>query len=207
MCGKQCGLDIELHHIDPTLSSPALNAIDNAIPACYECHAKLEFSLLNSPRGSKFSPQEIKQRRDQIYDEKTRHLVPVLLYGPNNEYPFPKVQFFITNIDGGLEVKARCVVEIHVNGKFFGTPIGHYSGSRLWACNPGLSVLGWFDLADRKKLKKTKGYKGLNPSDANGKDLRLRVHLAIIDVFEREHHRIPVEWYYDWQKQAWVYDP
>jgi len=79
LCSKQCGLDIELHHINPNLDLPDLNNIDNAIPVCYECHSKLEFSRLNSPRGSKYSPQEIKDRRNQIYEEKTRNLVPVML--------------------------------------------------------------------------------------------------------------------------------
>src|SRR5438876_5190374 len=78
LCGQQCGLDIELDHIDPSLETPALNGTDNAIPVCYLCHAKLEFSRAGSPRGSKFSISEIKARRDQIYEEKTRHLVPVV---------------------------------------------------------------------------------------------------------------------------------
>jgi hypothetical protein len=66
LCGQQCGLDIELDHIDPSFETPALNDTDNAIPVCYLCHAKLEFSRAGSPRGSKFSIAEIKARRDQI---------------------------------------------------------------------------------------------------------------------------------------------
>ena len=207
LCRKQCGLDIELHHIDPTLDLPHLNAIDNAIPVCYECHSKLEFSLLNSPRGSKFSQREIKDTRDQIYEEKTRHLVPVIMYGPTNDFTFPQVRFCITNTDGTLNVRVRCKVEIYVSGKLFGTPTRHDSGAHLWVCNPGLTVSGWFDLANPAKLKKRSAYSGVPPHEASGKKLRLRVHLTIIDVFEREHERIPVTWYFSWEKQEWVYDP
>jgi hypothetical protein len=207
LCGSQCGLDIELHHIEPNLTPPFLNAIDNAIPVCYTCHAKLEFSSLNSPRGNKYSPQEIKDRRNKIYEEKTRHLVPVLLYGPTNKLSFPKVQFFIQNNDGALQVRARCKVEILVNHKLFGTPIRHYSGGHPWVCNPGLTAVGWFDLGDSNKLEKRPQYRGIDPDKAIGRDLRLRVHLTIIDVFEREHERIPVEWYYDWKQNSWIYDP
>ena len=207
LCSKQYGLDIELHHIDPTLDPPHLNNIDNAIPVCYECHSKLEFSLLNSPRGSKYSPQEIKDRRNQIFEENTRHLVPVISYGPTSNLSFPKVQFYIQNNDGALNVRTRCKVEIYVNQKLFGTPTRHYSGDRPWVCNPGLAAVGWFDLGDSTKLEKRSKYRGVPPDKASGKDLRLRVHLTIIDVFEREHERIPVEWYFSWTKQEWVYDP
>lgn len=207
LCGKQCGLDIELHHIDPSLEPPSLNEIDNAIPVCYDCHSKLEISLLNNPIGSKYSPQEIKDRREQIYEEKTRHLVPILMYGPTNELEFPEVKFFIHNNDGSLNVKALCKVEIYVNDKLFGTPTRHYAGEHAWVCNPGLISFGWFDLSNPKKLVENPKYKGVPPDKAQNKNLRLRVYLSIIDTFEREHERIPVEWYFSWKHNSWIYDP
>jgi hypothetical protein len=207
LCGKQCGLDIELHHIEASLEPPQLNEIDNAIPVCYDCHSKLEYSLLNSPRGSKYSPQEIKDRRDQIYEEKTRHLVPILTYGPTDGMQFPKVQFYISNHDGSLNAQALCKVEIYINNKLFGTPTRHYSGEHTWVCNPGLASVGWFDLSDPQKLVKKSNYRGILPDKAKDKDLRLRVHLTIIDTFERKHERIPVEWYFSWGKNKWEFDP
>jgi hypothetical protein len=186
-----------------------LNNAENAIPVCYLCHAKLEFSRAGSPRGSRFSIAEIKERRDQIYEEKTRHLVPVLTYGPLNDanMKFPKVQFHLSNNDGGLQVRARCVVEIFVDGRMFGTPTRHYAGDRLWVCNPGLTAVGWFDLSDRNRLNQRQKYRGVHPSRALGRDLRLRIHVTIVDAFDREHRRFPAEWYYDWQGETWVYDP
>lgn len=208
-CGQQRGLDIELDHIDPKLELPYLNQIDNAIPVCYDCHGKLEFSRAGSPRGSKFSILEIKERRDQIYEEKTRHLVPVLAYGPLNDanLKFPQVRFYMKNNDGGLCVRARCVVEIFVSRKLFGTPTRHYAGDHSWACNPGLAAIGWFDLSDPSRLRRNPRYRGVHPSKAEGRDLRLRVHLTITDALQREHNRLPVEWYYDWKERTWVYDP
>ncbi len=198
---------MELDHIEPNLKGAQLNEIDNAIPVCYDCHAKLEFSRAGSPRGSKFSILEIKATRNQIYEEKTRHLVPVLSYGPLNNRPFPEVGFTIQNNDGGLCVRARCVVEIYIDRRLFGTPTRHYAGKRSWTCNPGLVVVGWFDLSDEARLERSPKYRGVHPSKAEHRDLRLRVHLRIIDALDREHHRLPVEWYYDWEKQKWIYDP
>ena len=207
LCRKQCGLDIELHHIDPNLDPPELNAIDNAIPVCYECHSKLEFSKFNSPRGSKYSKEEIKDTRDQIYEENTRHLVPIIAYGPTDDLSFPQVRFFMVNTDGKLNVRVRCKVEIFISGRLFGTPKRHYAGKRIWVCNPGLRVKGWFDLSDPAKLIKDPKYEGILPHEASGKKLRLRVHLNIIDAFEREHDRLPVEWFFNWEKQKWIIDP
>jgi 5-methylcytosine-specific restriction endonuclease McrA len=59
ICGKQSGIDIELHHINPDLSPPALNEVDNTIPVCYDCHAKLELSRSGGPRGSKWTQREM----------------------------------------------------------------------------------------------------------------------------------------------------
>lgn len=209
LCGKSCGLNIEIDHIQPELASPKLNAVDNAIPVCYDCHAVLEQSRASSPRGSSFSVEEVKARREQVYEDHTRHLVPVLSYGPINDpnMAFPCVRFFIQNNDGSLQVWAQCVVDILVEGKLYGRPVGHYRGERDWICNPGLAAIGWFDLSNRSVVPRQPDYRGPAPEHALGKDVRLRVHLKIIDTFKRSHDRLPVEWYYDWTRALWVYDP
>ena len=207
LCGKNCGLDIELHHLDESLPLPDLNKIDNAIPVCYYCHADLERSKSGSPRGSKYVIAELKARREQIYEEHTRHLVPVLNYGPVNgtNVRFPKVPFHINNTNGGLCVQVSCTVEILVNGKFYGTPVRHYSGKKLWACNPGLIVTGNFSLVDPRLLVLNAKYKGPAPDAPSAKDVRIRAHMTIIDAYGRGHDRLPVEWYY--RGGSWVFDP
>ena len=206
LCGKNCRLDIEIHHLEDALPVGKLNGIDNAIPVCYQCHADLERSKANSPRGSKYIIEELKARREQIYEEHTRHLVPVLYYGPTKDLPFPQVQFFIQNTDGSRPVYAKCRVEIYVDGKLLGTPIRHYAGDKCWACNPGLTGVGWFDLSSGN-LKKAPDYKGPSPTDPQVQQVRLRVYMTIIDSLDRGHHRLPAEWYYNRDKKGWTYDP
>ena len=74
LCGKVCGTDIEIAHI----GQPEDNDIENAIPLCYDCHAKIGRYNVEHPRGNKYKPDELKARRDQIYEHYTRHLVPPL---------------------------------------------------------------------------------------------------------------------------------
>ena len=40
LCGTNCKLDIELHHLEDDLDLPGLNEIDNALPVCNHCHAE-----------------------------------------------------------------------------------------------------------------------------------------------------------------------
>ena len=77
LCGKACGTDIEIAHIDS--KGPA--EIDNAIPLCYDCHAKTGRYDPKHPRGNKHRPEELKARREQVYEQHTRALVPPLDYG------------------------------------------------------------------------------------------------------------------------------
>ena len=209
ICGRQCGLDIELHHINPKLSLPALNKEDNAIPVCYDCHSKLELSQLGSPRGSRWTHSEIKARREQVYEDHTRHLVPVLTYGPVNDPDdgFPKVRFFLQHNEGGLPVKALLRVEILIDGKLFGTPVRHYAGRHEWTCNPGVASVGWFDFSNEAQLNRRRQYRSIHPKRAKSRDLRLRVSVIVIDQFRRHHPRLPVEWYFAWDRQTWVLDP
>lgn len=209
LCGKNCGLDIELHHLEENLPPREVNRIDNAMPVCYDCHADLERSKANSPRGSKYNIVELKARREQVYEEHTRHMVPIINYGPLNDpnMQFPNVRFHLHNTDGGLPVYAKCRVEIYVSRQLFGTPVRHYSGKKLWTCNPGLVALGWFSLGQGRHLQKDPNYQGPTPDQAQGKDVRLKVYLTIVDPFDREHDRLPVEWFYDWARAMWVYDP
>ena len=152
LCGASCGLDIEMHHIEDDLPSALLNDEDNALPVCYRCHADLERSKHKSPRGSSYVPEEIKARRQQVYEDQTRHLVPALVYQPSvhpnlptKTRRFQKVMFQLHNPHGGLPVQVETVVKIYVGGRFYGQPIRHYSGERRWHCNPGISMQGNFE--------------------------------------------------------------
>lgn len=75
LCKKACGINIEVHHIIPE-NQGGNSELDNAIPLCFECHSNVGNYNVQHPRGTKYKPDELKARREQIYEEYTRHLVP-----------------------------------------------------------------------------------------------------------------------------------
>ncbi len=82
-------MDIEIHHIEDRDNA----CVDNALPLCYDCHAKLHQYNESTPIGTKYRPKELKARREQIYDRYTTHLVPPMnfnllqIYLDENENP------------------------------------------------------------------------------------------------------------------------
>lgn len=74
LCGKVCGIDIEVAHIEQKKDD-----LDNAIPLCYDCHAAIGRYNDGHPRGLKYRFDELKARRDQIYEKYTGHFVSPLL--------------------------------------------------------------------------------------------------------------------------------
>jgi len=71
LCRKQCGTNIVIHHIEQR--GKKSSNIDNAIPLCLECHGKIKSYNPEHSVGTKYRIQEIKARRNQIYDRYTRH--------------------------------------------------------------------------------------------------------------------------------------
>ncbi len=45
------------------------NAFDNCIPLCFDCHAEVQNYNARHPRGTKYTPKELKERRDLWYRE------------------------------------------------------------------------------------------------------------------------------------------
>jgi len=66
LCAKFSGIGIELHHIEPGSSD-----IDNAMPVCFDCRAAIGHYNRQAPRGRKYDPRELKERRNQVYEEHT----------------------------------------------------------------------------------------------------------------------------------------
>jgi hypothetical protein len=63
VCHRYKGQKIEVHHIVPA-SEGGDDTSDNAIALCFDCHADAGHYNPRHPRGTKFSPQELKQARD-----------------------------------------------------------------------------------------------------------------------------------------------
>lgn len=201
LCKKNCGPDIELAHINQRLGKKKLNAIDNAMPLCYDCHAKIGHYNIEHPRGNKYTPNELKQRREQVYEEFTRHLVPPIdfritqILMNRGLRKFPDVGFEIRNLGKGLPVKIYLSVDIYKNGHKAYNPGGHYAKAKPWKMNPGLRVQGHFAIP-QKILKNTKRISAV----VNG--------IEIIDEYERSHKLFPMEWVYEIGKtDEWWYNP
>ncbi len=114
VCGKSCGVDIEFAHIVPK-NKEGSGVIDNALPACYNCHARIEGYNKIHPRGNKYRIAELKARREQIYEKHTRDLVPPIrphLYqkDPNRTLAFPDVGFLL--IHGGSSLPVKVLVDL-----------------------------------------------------------------------------------------------
>jgi hypothetical protein len=67
-CGKQCTTNIRIHHID---ENPENDDIDNLVPLCSDCTDILPAYNDKHPTGTKFSKDEIKLRRNLIFDKYT----------------------------------------------------------------------------------------------------------------------------------------
>lgn len=66
ICKEFSGQNIELHHIIPA-SQGGEDSFENAIPLCFDCHANAGHYNSKHPRGSKFSPDELRKHRDLWY--------------------------------------------------------------------------------------------------------------------------------------------
>ena len=66
VCHKYKGVKIELHHIDPHRLL-GKNTFENGIPLCFDCHSDAGHYFALHPRGTKYSPSELKSARDNWY--------------------------------------------------------------------------------------------------------------------------------------------
>lgn len=67
VCHKYKGVKVEVHHIIPE-EQGGKNTFENAIALCFDCHADAGHYFSKHPKGSKFSPDELKKHRDKWYE-------------------------------------------------------------------------------------------------------------------------------------------
>ncbi|MYL82278.1 hypothetical protein GTA51_03885 [Desulfovibrio aerotolerans] len=66
LCGCYKGVNVEVHHIvQEAVGGP--NTEENAICLCFDCHAGAGHYNPKHPRGTKFSPEELRRQRDEFY--------------------------------------------------------------------------------------------------------------------------------------------
>jgi hypothetical protein len=199
LCGKVSGSDLEVHHIIP-LENKGTNHVDNAIPLCYNCHGNVMKYNPRHPRGNKYRVDELKSRRDQVYEEQTRHLVPPVHFEITQLTPkgmirkLPNAGFNIFHKGSFPPVRVRVLLEPYLGRQ----PLpkytkGHYSGKKTWNLNPGHGVNGHFWLP--KKVLNTQ------------KQIEVKVTVTIIDRYDREHQLLPVGWVYMRKYNGWYFNP
>lgn len=176
LCGKGVGMGIEVARLDPRKTD-----IDNAIPLCVECHAAVGHQNARHPRGRKFGIQELKARREQVYELHTRVLVsPVQYRVTQGLREFPDVGFELRNLGDIYPVRVRVTITLSQGDRVYGCPkpAGHYDGKYLWNLNPRCGASGQFEVPRT----------ALDPSLGR---LNARVDLTVIDLYEREHSLLP----------------
>jgi hypothetical protein len=188
LCGKACGTNIEIAHIIPK-GEDGSGDIDNAIPLCFDCHSEIGRYNCEHPKGNKYKPKELKERREQIYEEYTRHLVPPIhfditqdLHKGQNRH-LPDVGIDVTHFGDSLPVKFSVAVRVFLGGEDLGiVKTSQYTGERLWNLNPRFVVRGHFSVPD-EVVESTER-------------LEIRVTVTVIDQYEREHQLLPLGWVY-----------
>jgi hypothetical protein len=198
LCKKQCGINIEVHHIVPE-GEGGSDELDNAIPLCFDCHSWVQHYNQDHPRGTKYKPEELRARREQVFEEFTRHLVPPIHYeltqllSNGKLRQFPDVGFSITHPGDSLPVKARVRVRSEHPTAPLSLPSGYYTGEKLWHLNPRFTINGHFEIPwDRLVVEH---------------HLTLQVAVSIIDPYEREHQHLPLGYSYVPEQNLWYLEP
>lgn len=66
LCHKFTGVGMECHHITPQAQGGEDSYV-NCIPLCFDCHAEVGHYSSEHPKGTKFSPEELRGHRDHWY--------------------------------------------------------------------------------------------------------------------------------------------
>ena len=66
VCRKYKGVGVEVHHIDPK-SRRGKNSIDNGIVLCFDCHCAAGHYNKDHPRGTRFSPEELRTQKEEWF--------------------------------------------------------------------------------------------------------------------------------------------
>jgi len=178
LCGKECGVNIEVAHIPGEEES---SDIDSAIPLCFDCHAKIGQYSTAHPKGTRYRKEELKPRRDQIYEQYTRHLVPPILASILlHPYGLPRVGFRLANLGDFPWAKARVEATVRLGSKKLsvtGDKHGYYSGEVPWHLNPKTAIDGNFGVP----------IECVTSTDI----LRVEINIKIFDIYERPHRLLP----------------
>ncbi|MCO6413245.1 MAG: HNH endonuclease [Thiogranum sp.] len=72
VCHRYKGVKVEVHHIEQEANGGE-NTYENAIALCFDCHADAGHYNPHHPRGTKFSPEELRKAKEKWIDLVERH--------------------------------------------------------------------------------------------------------------------------------------
>jgi len=184
-CGRHCclcerlsGVGIEVAHLPGKESS---SDIEDAMPLCFQCHAEIGHYNKMHPRGKSYRIEELKARRNQVYDKHTAHLVPPVQYELTQQggRKLPDVGFQIHNVGDTYPVQARITITLAQAPTYSQVvPSKHYNGTHLWNLNPRQGIYGHFQVSPEI----------LN----NSERLRAKIAVTLVDTYRREHVLLPM---------------
>lgn len=199
LCGKQCSTNIEIHHIDKNHNN---NDIDNLIPLCFDCHSEIERYNSIHPKGNKYRTEEIKSRREQIYDLHTlKYIRDVsikisnMVEGMELKRPLGDVSCTVQSHSKDIPIRMILKVEPFLNGQPVENNIHKlYLGEIKWNLNPSTIVCGHFEFPIKESAQPFL--------------YQIVINYSIIDCFEREHKMLPFSYVWDDpQKGDWWFHP
>lgn len=119
LCELEKGVNVECHHIIPHANGGS-DTFENCIPLCFDCHSKVGAYNPKHPKGNKFSPEELKIRRDSFYQRVADGEFPKYVdnAGSNDEdkvlyqkikelFQSPNLKYYLTEVDLGNDFDNR----------------------------------------------------------------------------------------------------
>ena len=191
LCGKQCGVAIELHHVRPKAKGGA-DTFENAIPLCFDCHCTVGHYHNAHSRGLKVSEGELKRRREQVYDRHTlKYVPPVLVRLTTQERTkYPDIGFVITHCSDHNPVSAFVTLIPQAAPK--GISSRYYQGKRPWNLNPRASIYGHF----------------LSPfSSTTAARYTIEIRVTLRDQVGRDHRLLPCAYSLNNVNEDWYLEP
>jgi hypothetical protein len=198
-------MDIQVAHIEPRKENKSWE-IDNAIPLCFNCHQKVFSYDPKHPLGIKYTPEELKAKRDEIYEKYTDHLVPEFGFQITQNSPpwytrgYPSVGFILvlSRMKAPQPIGFRVLVTAFLNGRNRGTTSDrHYSGRRIWEQpqpQRDSDYMFWGNFTSPVRRVR------------NGQRLEFRVKVTAIDKYKREHLKTK-SWVYVPKANSWYPEP
>jgi HNH endonuclease len=186
LCGRQCGVAIELHHIKPK-GRHGPDSFENAIPLCFDCHCSVGHYQDSHSRGLKISEDELVRRREQLYDLHTSKYVPpvtVRLIG------YPDIGFEIVHCADNNP--AAAFVTILPHGTRNRIASAYYCGKRAWNLNPRTGIFGHFASPFAKTSKAP---------------YRIEIRVTLRDQVGRNHILLPCAYTWDGHSPDWYLEP